>query len=523
VGPLVIIIVLFFMSYGPLQWSATPALRRHIGPGFVISYLGPLILGLILPKAPVFLGIVFILFMTTTRDRLDAGCRFILLSLLLPQIIWRINIGSFYLLDITTIEVLAVATLIQCAAKPGPRVAPMPQWTAEDWFVILTFVILWIGGGRMPSTSMFLREALSQLLLIVIPYVTLRRSLRSSDEFVRGIACLAVACGILALFAIYESLNGWTLFGSYRHVSDAAGMNKGLIQRGGALRAPATMSSALMLGVVLLAGLTAALYSRRYVRQGWMLMGWVTVIFLGLMMTQSRGNTALLPVAVLIFCLLRKKYGYAALIGIGAPAAFGILMAAARVSPQIAAFLNVGGQGATSQLTADVYDYRELLFTRGMEEAAKHRWTGASYDYVVGQLADIAQGQGIVDMVNTYLTFYLISGLAGMIPFVALLGTIWWKLISARTDRGGTPELIDMRGFALAALAVVTVQLAFMSFIDRLPLILGLALVGARMVAIELRRRKRTSAAPGSEAPAAAPARPIRATRRPGMPAPSQG
>jgi hypothetical protein len=280
-----------------------------------------------------------------------------------------------------------------------------------------------------------------------------------------------------------------------------------------------------MLGVVLLSGVTAALYSRRYVRQAWMQAGWGAVIFLGLLMTQSRGNLALLPVAALIFCLLRKKYGLAAAIGIGAPIVFGILMAAANISPQIAAFLNVGGQASSSRLTADVYDYRQLLLNRGMEVAAMHRWTGASYDYVVAQLADIAQGQGIVDMVNTYLTFYLISGLAGMVPFFALLGIIWWKLITARTERLGDPELGDVRGFALTALAVVTVQLAFMSFIDRLPLFVALALAGARLVTVEQRRRIRAlkmAALAGAAVPAQPPrpARPVRAARRP---APSQG
>jgi hypothetical protein len=527
-GPLVIVLILFCMSYVPLHWSATKALQRNIGPEFLISYLTPLVLGLVLPWAPVFLAIVLVLFLATTRDRLDAACRFVLLALLLPQIIWRLHIGAMYLFDLNTIHILAIGLLIQCALKPDRKAAPISQWTIEDTFVTLLFAIIWIGGERMPSISLFLREGLSQTLMLLLPYFALRRSLRSSEEFMRVTACFAVASGILALFAIYEAVNGWTLFGMYRHVSDAGGMNKSLIQRGGALRAPVTMSSALMLGVVLLSGLTATFYSRRYVRQTWMILGWGAVTFLGLVVTQSRGNLALLPIAGLIFCLLRKKYGLAALIGVGAPAALAILLAAAQMIPQIGAFLNVGSQAASSRLTADVYDYRQLLLNRGLEVGAMNRWTGASLDYVVGQLADISQGQGIVDMVNTYLTLYLISGLAGFLPFLAILAIIWWKLITARTSRLGNPELSDMRGFALTALAVVTVQLAFMSFIDRLPLCLFIALVGARIVAIErgrLQRIPRKAGRPEAlDPPPPAPpaARPIRPPRRrPGGPNPS--
>jgi hypothetical protein len=524
---LIIITVLFFMSYGPLQWSATRTLRRHIGPGFVISYLGPLYLGIILPSAPVFLAAVLILFLATTRDRLDAACRFIMLALLLPQVIWRISVGSTYLLDINTVDIVGIGLLIQCALKPDRRGLPMRGFTAEDGFVGLLFLIFWIGGGRVPSVSMVLREGVTQAMLLLLPYIALRRSLRSSEEFMRLTACFAVAAGILALFALYEALNGWTLFGMYRQVSDAAGVNKGLVQRGGALRAPVTMSSALMLGVVLLAGLTAAFYSRRYVRQGWMILGWGVVILLGLIMTQSRGNIALLPAAALIFCLQRKKYGAAAAIGIGAPLMVGLLLAAARISPQISAFLNIGGAGASSQLTADVYDYRQILLQRGMEVASMHRWTGASMNDVLDQLADIAQGQGIVDMVNTYLTLYLVSGLAGMLPLLLMLAMIWWKLVSARTSRLGSPELADMRGFALTALTVVTVQLAFMSFIDRLPLCIAIALVPARMVGIERRRIERAGRTKRSDAephvrPDDVEAQPAPRARRIGRPAPSQ-
>jgi O-antigen ligase len=243
-------------------------------------------------------------------------------------------------------------------------------------------------------------------------------------------------------------------------------------------------------------------------------------------MTQSRGNIALLPAAALIFCLQRKKYGAAAAIGIGAPLMAGLLMASARISPQIAAFLNVGGAATSSQLTTGVYDYRQLLLQRGMEVASMHRWTGASMNDVLDQLSDIAQGQGIVDMVNTYLTLYLVSGLAGMLPLLLLLAMIWWKLVTARTSRLGSPELADMRGFALTALTVVTVQLAFMSFIDRLPLCIAIALVAARMVGIERRRIERAGKAKRGNAEAGVQpevqVQPAPRPRRIGRPAPLQ-
>lgn len=529
-GVLIIITLLFFVAYWPLHWSATPELRRMIGPGFVVNYLGPLYLSIIFPHAPFFQFVLLGLFLVTTRDRQDAACRFVLLALLMPGVTWRISLGGSYLGDITTIPVLAIALFIKCVSKPDRDAAPIRGVTVEDVFVIAFYLITWIGGGRLPSVSEVLRGGVDQAMVLIVPYFALRQSIRSSEEFMRVITCIAVACGILSLFAVYEAANGWTLFGAYRGVSDVAGINRSLVSRGGAMRAAVTMSGALMLSVVLLMGFIATFYSRRYVRKTWMLTGWGTVIFLGIVMTQSRGNLALLPVAVGIFAVLRRRWGLVAGIGIGGPAVLGLLYALSSVSPKIAAFLHVGEGAQNSGLGAEVYDYRQLLLSRGMEVAASHRLTGAALKNVVQQMSDITQGQGIVDLVNTYLTIYLVSGLMGFVTFMVLLAMIWSKIISARISRLGVSELVDLRAFAITVLALVVFQLAFMSFIDRLPLCMALALVGIRVVGAERRRlvRERKAAADKAafDALPLSPAQQAkrRGTRaRPNAPAPLHG
>jgi hypothetical protein len=491
----VIIAILFFMAYVPLRWSATAALRRHIGPGFAISWLVPVAVGLLTHNAVPYLFLVLVLFVATTGGRLDAACRFVMLSLLLPQVSWTIQLGSTYLFDLNTVTTLGLGALIKHFIKPDRGKRPSGKLTPEDAIVVVLLLIIWIGCGRFPSPTAFLRNGVAAGLLTILPYVVLRRSLRSSEEFMRLAACLAVAAAIIATFAIYETRFGWTLFDSFRTIGHPEMLSNNIYSRGGALRAASTMNGALMLAVGLMVGLVATLYSRRYVREGWMLGCWGLVIFLGLLMTQSRGNTALLPVAVLIFCIQRRKYGYAALIGIGAPIGLGALLAAANFSPRIAGFLQIGAN--SGGVAAKVYDYRQLLLQRGMEVGAAHRWTGQSLDDVLAQLADITQGQHIVDLVNSYLNFYLVSGLVGLVPLVVTFGMILWKLVSTRTARLGAPVMADLRGFALTVLIVVAVQLAFMSFIDRMPLCLFIALVPARILRFEQRAAKRGAAKNG--------------------------
>jgi hypothetical protein len=491
---LIIIAILFFIGYAAVYWTATPALRRHFGPAFLISYFAPMAAGIASSSAPIFLLVTLLCFLGTTRGRLDAVCRFVLLALLLPAVIWRLQAGGTPLFDLSTVDVLAIGLVLRCLFGTSDSMPARRGVTAEDAVVFILFLTLCIGSVRFDSITNLLRGLVADGIAIVLPYWALRSNIRSPREFLRAAACFAAACCILALFAFYESRFGWSLFGSFQSVSDISGGNRNLMQRGGALRASATMGGggALMLGIVMLIGFTAALYSRRYIRSTWMQAGWCFAILVGMIMTQSRGNLALFGVALLIFCVLRRKWGYVVLIGVGAPAMFGALLTAAQYSQKISSFLNVGPYARATRLADDVYDYRQLLLTRGMEEAAKHRWTGISKQDVLASLADITQGQGIVDLVNVYLNIYLVSGLLGVMPFMMFLLAVWFKL-GGQVRRFGDPDLSDLRAYAITILAVMTFQLAFMSLIDRMNLCLGLALAASRLVGLE-RARLRAAA-----------------------------
>jgi len=130
-------------------------------------------------------------------------------------------------------------------------------------------------------------------------------------------------------------------------------------------------------------------------------------------------------------------------------------------------------------------DYRSLLLERGLQEGAKHRWIGTSLDSVLDRLTDITQGQHIIDLVNTYLTFYLVSGLLGLVSFVGLMLLVFRKLMRRHdVNLVGQTLRID-RAFTLALLSAVTIELAFMSLIDRLPVIFMFVLAAARLIGIE--------------------------------------
>jgi hypothetical protein len=484
---MIMITMILLAAYFMVRWCGTPALRRYVGVPFLVSYLIPLYASVIVPSAALFVMLLLVTFLATTRDRVDAACRFIMLVFLLPPMVWQVSIGPMYLFDIDEVTTLSLALVLKCLFTADRKVPPLRGLTVEDAFVALFFVIFWLGAGRFPSVLIVVRGGLVNGLFLLLPYIALRLSIRSSEEFMRVAACFAAAAVMLGIFALYEGFHGWSLFAIWRDITDLES-NTVLMRRGDALRAPATMGGPLMLGIVLLMGVAATLYSRPYVRRPWMLAVWAGIMALGMLMTQSRGNVALLPVVILIFCMVRRKWGYAAIVGLGGPAALALLLAVAPLSPRIAAFLNIDADTTSLQSGQDTdYDYRQVLLRRGLEEAAKHRLTGTSLKQAVEQLADITQGEGIVDLVNTYLTLYLVSGLVGIVPFLLLLVTVASKLMRPTSGPRNSP-LNDTRALAITTFVTIVVQLSFMSVIDRIPVCLMFPLAAARLVGIGRRR-----------------------------------
>ncbi len=490
---MIMITGLLLVAYLIVRWCGTPELRRHIGVPFLLSYFVPMYVSVITQSAMLCLVFVLIMFLVTTRDRVDAACRFVMLALLLPPLTWQVSAGPLYLFDMDEMNTLSLALVLKCLFSSDRKVRPLRGLTVEDAFVGWLILISWFGGERLSSVTDFARAGLDQCLVVLILYLALRQSIRSSEEFMRMAACLAAGAFMVAVLAIYEGLHGWSLFALWHdNITDVKG-NVILMSRGGALRAPATMTGALMLGSVLLIGISATLYSHQYLRRPWMIVGWAGIMALGMFMAQSRGNMVLLPFVVLVFCVLRRRWGYAAIITLGAPAALAILLAAAPLSPRIAALTHFGGLSASTSDDGsgggDI-DYRELLLRRGLEEGAKNMWTGTSLNKVVDQLSDITQGQGIVDLVNIYLTLYLVSGLLGFVPFMLLLIGVVVKL-ARRTYNLRSPTLNDTRALALTTLATIMLQISFMSMMDRVPFCLVFPLAAARLVGIERSRLRR--------------------------------
>jgi heme A synthase len=493
---LIIILGLFAVTYAIAYPLVDRTIQRLIGPRFVIWYVLIILAGFVAPNAAVFILFSIVVTMATVRDRVDAICRYAFAATLLPNVGWRIIAGPVMIGDFTVTDFLGVTLIAMGFLLPRPRARRLRGVTLEDGLVAVLVAVFWIGQTRFPSTTIFLRAGTEMITLLLVPYLLVRLHARSTEEIRRLLACFMVAAAFLAAFALYERLFGWSLFSTIeRRLWAGDFQSRSLNQRGGAMRASATMRGPLVLAFFMVLAAIATFGSRPFVRRHWAWVCWILAVLAGLAVTQSRGNIASLGIAMVVFLFVRRKTALAWAAGAAAAVGGLLIVLGARVSTTLAGFIDPGGE----QRFGGLYDYRQLLLQRGLEEGFKRPLLGDELSRVLARLADIQQGEQIVDLVNSYLTIFLVSGLIGLLPFLALVLLILRKLVVG-WRRVSDPVLQRVRAMVLAMFVVVLLELSFMSFIDRVPLFLMLIVGGSRVLGIDRRVWQRLQARRRDEA-----------------------
>ncbi len=492
----ILIAIIFLIGYVPAYYATARSIRSYLGARLVVPFLLATLAGFVLPNTISFFICLAILVLASVRTRQGAICQYILLAGLIGQVNYALDIRGHYIGFVDQLAVVGLAAYAAARIRSVRQRGAAP-FSAEDGLIIATFLIMAVGGYGFPDLTTIIRAWTGQALVILLPYFLLRYAVRSSEDFRKLVACFGFSAFILSVFAIYEVRHGWSIFEAMNFHLGSAVLSKNMLTRGGSLRASATMSGPLALGCYLTIGIIALACSRDFFKSKpayWAIIG---VTLLGLLGAQSRGSLVALAAALVMLCIAWRRWGLAAFLTGGAAVGAATLIAAAHLSPTIAAFLNINQPAAF----AGYFDYRQLLFDKGIEEVVRHPLTGMRLEPVVDALSSIRQGENIVDLVNVYLVMLLISGLLGFVPFVVLtIKSLHNVMAGFRKviDR----ELLSLRAFCMAGFTATLIQLSFMSFIDRIPMLFAVTLVGIRFVSQQRKAAISSAAKPGSPGPA---------------------
>lgn len=306
--------------------------------------------------------------------------------------------------------------------------------------------------GREPSLTSALRSAFYVLIDIVLPYYVFSRYLDDLQKLRDAAAALVWAGLLLAAIGCFEAARHWLLYSALAQGWHSAGQLL-YLGRSGLLRAMASTGHAIALGYVMAICLLLYLPMRGRLRTGWKPTALLLLLAAGLLSALSRGPWIGAAAGLVLYLALGPR----PMKNILLLTAGGVLALA--VLPFLPnGNLLLGLIPFFGQVEAGNIEYRQHLIENSWQLLWAHPLLGSS-DYVDRLAAmGMVQGQGIVDIVNTYVQVALRSGVVGLACFGGFMLFAWLSALRARklsllARRWDAADL--GRSLAAAQLAVV--------------------------------------------------------------------
>lgn len=390
-------------------------------------------------------------------------------------------VEHFFAIDYLRLLSLAILLPAWLVLRIRPESEPFGRSSADK--LLLAYLVLQF-FLQLPHTT--LTEALRRGVFyaftdVFLPYYVASRAARDRAALREALMAFALGALVLASIALFEFVRHWLL---YTPLEAALGVNWGMLnylERGdGLLRAQASTGQPIILGYVLAVALGLALYLRRFISSTPARNGLLVLLAAGLVAAMSRGPWigALVVVVAFVATGPQAARGLAKL-GMAGLCVIPLLLVSS-VGKELVDYLPFVGSVEAQNIT-----YRERLFEISLGVVLDHPLFGA-WDFLqLPVMQQLKQGEGIVDVVNTYLGVALASGLVGLALFCGFFLVVLYELAGAMRRAGhrdGEPYALGQALFCV--LLGILVMIASTSSVTLIPLvywsIAGLAQVYAR-------------------------------------------
>jgi O-antigen ligase len=367
------------------------------------------------PNFWVYAAIVILLLGYTRKSETNPAALFFFLLFVLPNALAQVpGIGlleDLFMLShprILELFVLFPAYLAlrrESASLPFGRNWPDKALAA---YLLLHFSILL----RDTTPTNAIRHGFYAAIGVFLPYYVFSRSLRNVQAFRDVLCSFVIACMILAIIGVLEFFKFWLL---YRRVLGELGLVEGMTfaqLRDGMLRVTAAAGHPILLGFFMLIAIGFYLYLQRLIPNK--LSRWLGLLLLaaGLAVALSRGPWLGTAFLLLVF-LAAGRSPARSLINLGAAAMAAVALLA--VLPGGERVINLLPYVGTVE--QENIEYREKLIANSMIVIQRNLWFGSATFLETPEMEEMRQGQGIIDIVNSYLAITLSLGLAGLALF----------------------------------------------------------------------------------------------------------
>jgi hypothetical protein len=321
----------------------------------------------------------------------------------------------------------------------------------------------------------------------ILIYYVASRALTDYSKYKDFVAALVTAGVLLSVIAIFEVLKGWLLYSQLRwELGVFYGMSNYVGRGADLLRAQGSTGHPISLGMILsMIALLMLSSSSRLKSQGVMTIK--ALLVAGIIVSISRGPWVGAAAGLFFYLCFaenaQRKLTQFVLVGIVASP----VLAFTSLGDKILDYLPFVGTVDEENVT-----YRQLLVEVSWDVVMRNPMFGA-YDFILNEdMKQLVQGEGIVDMVNSYLGIALSGGFVSLSFFVGSFFVAGLHCLTAmKTLAKSKLEEYSAAVAALAALLCMAVTLGTTSQVTVIPyfvwLVLGLC-VSRRQLSTKLKR-----------------------------------
>jgi O-Antigen ligase len=294
------------------------------------------------------------------------------------------------------------------------------------------------------SPSNALRRAFLFALDSYLLYYAVSRTSQSGQKIVDAAASFCLACAVMAAVAMFEHLRSWLL---YVDIVGRFGSNSSggfYLSRAGSLRAQASAGHALSLGYLLAVAFGFWLYLKSDVESRIHRIGVSILLWGGLFAAFSRGPWLGAVIVYFTFKAAGPRAASRLVKGAVFAVAIACLIAISPLGDRILEVLPVMGKTADFNVL-----YRHRLAERCWQLVLEHPFFGNQFPWP--EMEDLRQGEGIIDMVNSYLGEALVHGFIGLFLFVGFIIFGMTKVYVRAKDFAYTDPGVALLGASLIA------------------------------------------------------------------------
>lgn len=323
-------------------------------------------------------------------------------------------------------RLLALTLLLPAALSLASRSSTLRLGGSPvDGMVLGYLCLLSLLSFRDTSVTAGMRGVLSLWVDVFLPYYVASRSIRDVDGFRHALTGYVLGAMILGLIGIFEAVRVWRLYGNVVNVLGLDSFYSGFyVMRSGFLRPAGTVGHSIVLGYTLVVALGFFLYLKEFLSKPMSRSLGLIGLGVGILGSLSRGPWVGAAFLVIVFVMLGPRpIGRLVKLTVSGLAALLVL----GQLPYGSMFINLLPVIGTEE--QGNVEYRADLLTNALPVIERHLLFGSTNYLDAPELQVMLQGEGIIDIVNSYIGVALSAGLAGLVLFVGVFAATFVQLM----------------------------------------------------------------------------------------------